>query len=562
MSFRLHKIYGFICLIFFFFFSPFSVSAESISSYDVDIAINTNGSFSVEEIMLYDFGSLNRHGIFRTIPLLKTNADGKQYRIILESLTVQLDGSPVKFVQSGDKKEISIKIGDAQQTITGVHEYVISYVIQGGLTYFSDHDELYWNAIGTEWTIPINTSAVDISLPVAVSQGVTAKCFTGASGAKDSNCIAENTQDGFIITRESLLPAGNGLTVVFGFPKGIVDVVEPIPVNTKIEEIGAIVFIIVFICISFLWYFGLPGWIIYRWFTRGRDPKPAMGVTSAWFDPPKTKNLRLLTPAETGTLVDEKADLVDIIATIIDLARRGFLIIQEPKKGQFKLKKILTADGSHLQSFETILYNGLFASNDVFSIKDDQELITVVSTVKKELYNSVVKEGYFEENPDSVRTRYIILGVFAFITANFPLVITAFTFGMAMPRKTQHGAQAKAVALSLKNFLVSQRHQLKFQAEKQLLFERLLPFAIVFGVEKIWAERFKSLALKQPTWYEGSSKTDLFSPTLFVSHIGSSFVHGMSSSMTPSRSSSGFSSGFSGGGSSGGGGGGGGGGSW
>ena len=93
------------------------------------------------------------------------------------------------------------------------------------------------------------------------------------------------------------------------------------------------------------------------------------------------------------------------------------------------------------------------------------------------------------------------------------------------------------------------------------MFEKLLPYAVAFGVEKIWAERFKDIDIKPPDWYEGKDMT-VFNSVIFASSLGRS-LSSFRSSATPTTSSKGFSSGFSsGGGFSGGGGGGGGGGSW
>lgn len=93
-------------------------------------------------------------------------------------------------------------------------------------------------------------------------------------------------------------------------------------------------------------------------------------------------------------------------------------------------------------------------------------------------------------------------------------------------------------------------------------FEKLLPYAVAFGVEKIWAKRFADIDMKQPEWYEGYSGYS-YSSTNFVRSLDSSFdrVNKAATPVSSTSSSSGFSSGFSGG-SSGGGGGGGGGGSW
>jgi len=144
---------------------------------------------------------------------------------------------------------------------------------------------------------------------------------------------------------------------------------------------------------------------------------------------------------------------------------------------------------------------------------------------------------------------------------NFPLALIAFTFGRAMPRKTIFGVESANISKSLKNFLTSQERQLEFQAKNQTMFEKLLPYAVAFGVERIWAQRFKDFQLKQPDWYSSYDSTRGFNSIIFASSLSSS-MSSFRSAATPVSSTTGHSSGFGGGGFSGGGGGGGGGGSW
>lgn len=550
-------IFGFIILWVF----PQKIRAETIDSYDVDISIQKDAVIRVQEKIMYDFGDLERHGIYRTIPLVKTNDSSKSFRMVLDSISVLRDGIPETFTLEGTKAEGKIKIGKAGSTINGKHEYDIRYNVKGSLTYFSDHDELYWNAIGTDWSIPILASSVVVRLPEGILKPTNTKCFVGSYGTESNECEIKERDGEVQLIPTSILPPGNGVTVVIGVPKGSVAVVDPIPMKTKLEEIGETLLWIGIAILTLGWYFILPLWVVYRWFTRGRDPKPPMGVASAWFDVPKTKTMRPLTPGETGTLVDEKADIRDITATIIDLARRGYLIIQEEKKGSFTLKKLSPKKPDSLEVFEKKLLDGIFTEKDIVSLSQSNSFVTLMATIKDQLYKAVVAEGYFSESPEKVRNRYIVLGSLGIMTGNLPLLITAFTFGMAMPRKTMMGSQTQAVALSLRNFIVTQSNQYKFQAEKQIFFEKFLPYAIVFGVEKIWAERFKALGIRPPDWYEGYDSSRTFSSLYLASHLGSSLTNHLSSVATPTRSSSGFSSGFSGG-FSGGGGGGGGGGSW
>ena len=188
-----------------------------------------------------------------------------------------------------------------------------------------------------------------------------------------------------------------------------------------------------------------------------------------------------------------------------------------------------------------------------------KKMLSAYSQLCESLYQTVVHLQLFPQNPSSIRIFYGVIAALAMSSANLFLLVVALIFGMAMPKKTALGVDTANMVKSLRNFLISQDRQLAFQAQKQLLFEKLLPYAIVFGVEKIWAKRFAEFDLKTPDWYESQTGTR-FNTLVLANSLGRSF-NTMTSSMTTTSSSSGFSSGFSGG-SSGGGGGGGGGGSW
>lgn len=546
------------------FFSPLTVlHAEEIPSFEADIAIRKDGRFDVSERILYDFGDLQKHGIYRTIPYKKTNAEGKQFLMDFSDIKVMNEQKvPYHFTSTNDGSTTELKIGDANKTITDKHIYDIFYTVSGGLTYFSDHDELYWQVTGTDWQIPIQKAAVTLTLPDPVEQTeIRLTCFTGVTSSSTSDCDTEFINGTVMVTTTRALSPGEGLTVVVGFPKNIVAVLEPREVNTWFSDMLATVGIIILALGTIGWYLILPIWIVYHWFRVGRDPIPPMGVASAWFDVPKTeKDHRPLTPGETGTLIDEKAEMREITATIVDLARRGFLKIVEKKKNDFYLEKRAGAKkGDTLEAFEKTIYDGIFA-DDAESVRiKDADLIEPVSIARKQLYEAVMKEGYFVSNPESVRTKYSVIGGLAIFTMNFPLALSAFIFGRNMPKKTISGSQNAAIAQSLKNFIVSQDRHYAYQAKKQLFFEKFLPYAIVFGVEKIWADRFKDVGLAKPDWYDGyDSRT--FNSIYLVNSLSSS-LHSVAAAATPTSSSSGFSSGFSGG-SVGGGGGGGGGGSW
>lgn len=542
---------------------PFT-GLEHIQSHHESISIQSDGTMHVKEQILYDFADVFRHGIYRDIPSIKTNDAGKKFIMDFSGVNIQDDnGEPYTFVQSHENDDVRWKIGDADKTITGIHSYELRYDVSGALTYFPEHDELYWNTTGNNWQVPIGKASVTVKLPNGVPKDdFHVTCYTGVQGSKEQDCTTNVTSDRSVLVETTKpLEAYEGLSVVVGFPKGIVAVMEPRELVPFFDTFLGKIVVVFMVLAAIFWYVIAPVIVVWKWWTNGRDPKPVMGEVKAWFSPPKTMKHRALTPAETGTLVDERADLRDIYASIIDLARRGYLKIIETKKNEFDLEKIKVweTDPDTLP-FERELLNGIFKSKNKVSIKD-VNLAPTLEKVKSMLYDSLVAYKFFPSNPNTLRGWYIALSVLSFIIFNPILLLVSLIFGQHMPKKTLFGAEQAAVARSLKNFLTSQDKQLAFQAKNQMMFEKLLAFAVAFGVEEIWAARFKSLGIKNPDWYQ-SSTGSRFNSLVFAQSLG----HGMSRSFASSiasHSSSGHSSGFSsGGGFSGGGGGGGGGGSW
>ena len=346
------------------------LNEEHIKSFDSAIKINKDGTIDVKETIVYDFSTLDKHGIYREIPYIKTNQDGKKYELKFNNFSViNENGNSYKFVKSWiDEKLIRLKIGDADRLITGIHTYVISYKVSGALTYFSDHDELYWNVTGNEWQVPIIDTTASVAWPQEVKkEDIKTVCYTGVSGSRENLCSTElpswDDRPKMVTKTNNTLLSGEGLSVVVSFPKNIVAVLEPKEfVSFWNTFIGKLVGLVIGL-LAFIWYLILPFYIIYRWMRYGRDPKEMVGVTTAWYDPPKTPdNKRFLTPGEVGTLGDETVDLKDISATIVDLARRGYIKIEERAKRDFFLvRRSLDEGGSNkLLPFERLLIDKFF----------------------------------------------------------------------------------------------------------------------------------------------------------------------------------------------------------
>ena len=551
---------------------------ESIKNFHTDIIAKEDGILYVTENITYDFGVNEKHGIFRDIKNFFINDKDESFEtlITVENVTNEFN-EPYMYSLSQKDSSLSIKIGDPNVLVSGVKLYVISYKVRGAIEGFSDHDELFWNVTGNEWEVPILESSVTINLPQIVpTSSFKFSCYTGKYGSKSQNCTQSFTETEAVnYTATTSLSPGEGMTAVLSFESGHIQLTPKTPMgNTAARQTNPL-FQALIVAGLIIWYVVLPLGVIAYYFKYGRDPKPLASAIPALFEPPQDDETdRKLTPAETGTIIDESADNQDITATIVDLAIRGYLTIKEEKpknvveramgsKSFTLVKSSATAvkDKTPLQQHEKLLMAALFKDSQSVSTTELKTGFYADSQkIKDELYTSLVAAKFFPRNPKTIRNFWTIGGAIALFTVNVPLGIVALALARAMPRKTPKGANAAVSAKGLKKFLTSQERQLEFQEKNWYLFEKLLPYAVAFGVTETWAKRFEHLTVpSEVSWYEG---VNVFNALYFANAI-SSLNTTVGSISTPTRSAGGFSSGFGGGGFSGGGfGGGGGGGSW
>ncbi|MEY3733586.1 MAG: hypothetical protein RL347_945, partial [Actinomycetota bacterium] len=203
-------------------FAPSAAAAESIASYGVQATVEPDGSLVVRETIAYDFGDADRRGIFRTIPMWSELSDGTRWMHPATVRSVTVDGQPAPYTLAEDGPFLEVKIGDPDVTLTGEHVYEVAYVVQGALRTmtadelaednpygFSPGDvELYWDFIGTGWSVDIDRAFVEVQGPGRV---LAAQCFTGDYGAS-VGCTDRIVGD-VAQFRQELLFAGEGLTV-------------------------------------------------------------------------------------------------------------------------------------------------------------------------------------------------------------------------------------------------------------------------------------------------------------------------------------------------------------
>jgi len=394
---------------------------------------------------------------------------------------------------------------------------------------------------------------------------VQARCYTGYIGYVEQNCEITPLGNTITTVNNNILNPKQGITIVVKFPRGHVDILEP----TKVRGLNTFQTLILGIA-GFLWYLILPIYVASKWLKEVKYVNKHKKVVSAWFDPPKRSNGKVFAPAEVAFLTTKKIQPRLLIATIINMAQRGYLKIKQEETNMLGFKSTkFTFDCTdckktlgELSIHEKHLYDSIFNGNTIVcadklgkeSFLDDYNKFN--QSIDDELNREdLIKKDMGKEKANYL-FKYALLLFFGISSFNILLVLATHMRSKNLGY-TKKGIEKLSEALSLKNFLSSQKDQLNFQSKNQMFFEKLLPYATAFGVEKIWMNRFKDLEFKPSDWYEGDLRST--HGIMLLNRSLNSEIH--RAQATSTRSTSGFSSGFSGG-SSGGGGGGGGGGSW
>ena len=491
----------------------------------------------------------------------------------MEVDAVTLDGAPVPVLERSSGSNLNLRIGNPDARVTGLHSYEIRYTVSRGLLFFEEHDELYWNVTGFGWEVPMDRVAATVYLIDEVDDRVQRACFTGRFGSVERRCSMRSGLASIEFLANRTLRAGENLSIVLGLPKGIIRE----PTESELFWSRLRDYLSVWLLLPLATLMGMT-WL---WRSRGRDPtvKDAIDVR---YEPPEG-----LSPAEVGTVIDESVDMVDITSTILDLAVRGHLRIEEIEADGFLfLKKkdyalIRLGGGDALRAHEDLLMSKLFASGGRVEISElKNKFHEHLPGIRDSIYAEVSRDGgYFPTAPDSVRTMWALIGGGVLIVAGFVLAATeqvlppasvalsgavVLAFSRFMPRRTRKGRRAYEEILGFKEFIERvDRDRLERMGTRTVQsFEQILPYAVVLGVADEWANAFGDLYTEPPSWYSSPSYSGGFHPTIFVSDVGSSLDSiGNTMASAPSSSGSG-SSGFGGGGFSGGGFGGGGGGSW
>ncbi|MBI3942661.1 MAG: DUF2207 domain-containing protein [Chloroflexi bacterium] len=506
-----------------------SAEAQDKSYYwdqlDADITVQENGDFRVIETHTYVFTSGTFQTGVRDIPLDRVeNITDIQ---VSEGDRVYTPNSKAAYGYTTVRPYPgTLRIQwTYPDTTNATRTFQLAYTVIGGIGIYEGGDQLFWKAVFPDHPQPIRSSKVTVHLPGAFPANQL-KIEHFGFDATQSRIVDGSTAE---FTAQNI-PPDQMVEVFVQFPHGMIPARVPGWQTAEDqlrqqENIRGLVNLAVVVLALLLLLAGMIGLYI-LWYTRGRDREtgPALTYIS---EPPSS-----LPPGLPGTLLDEKADLRDILATVIDLARRGVMQMTEVKHAgflgigasqDFTFKLIGHTDD--LLPYERALIKAMFGGKHEVELSDLQNhFYRKIPDIQTQMYNELVRLKYFSVSPQSTRQMYVGLGVAALIASIVfcigaliafggyagAIVLLLFVgiiisaglmiLGAVMPRKTLEGSQAAAQWRTFKSYLANIDKYMDLK-QAQDLFDKYLPYAIAFGLERGFVRKFEAVNTPAPGWY-------------------------------------------------------------
>lgn len=617
---------------------------DIVRNVDIAVQIDASGIAHVTETYTWDFGDRNGLGFYRSLVQYagwEPDPDLMRQYVYSNFEVSSPSGAPAEvWVEDEYGTLLILSVGapdGSSDTRTGVQTYVLTYDIEGSLNAITDtsgdpaQEEFFWNPL-EDWDNDIEKATVAITGPADV---VDLACYAGPFGS-DEPCTSYTSQGGTATLVQDGIPAGEGFTVMAAYPPGTFAETDPMLVDNSFVDDGDD-------WDSGGWTGGtstanpVPSWIANQWpwlaaawtavlgaigfrrYKKGRDlhyvglaPNnlPPAGMEDQYqvepltSEPPVTVQFQPpagMSPAEAGVLIEETANPNHITATIVDLAARGYLTIEETgqtlfgKPKDWRLSRVPNPpSGADLRPYEADLLRDLFSGRASVEISDlSGSFASKVSKYRKSLTQISDSNGWYTRkglvggssggstSPRRIMTiAFFTIWLLMFmgggsmvmlagggstfvVVAGLLVAVISLVVVLAATAKMAHARSAKGRALyeqvrGFKQYIsTAEAHQLKWEQGEDI-FSKYLPWAMVFGCADRWAKMFEQLAAEgiyttMPVWYVSSRP---FSPASF-SAMGTSmttFASAAPSTLSYTPGSSGGSGSFGGGGFGGGGG--------
>lgn len=497
--------------------------------FDVEIEVLPDGTFYVLERQRLRFQGAY-HGLSREVSLERVSSitevsvseGGRAYR--------QGYNQPGTFAVTSADRMLVVQWW-FQDTRDPVRTYELRYRVSGGIRVYPAQDQLFWKAVPAGLRGPVDRAGGVVRLPTAVPAGqLVAAAYVGPRQEEVPPTAITSTEAH--VAAADLRP-GDELELRVGFPHGLVAAAPPewqaAADRQEWWDRNAKPVLNLLMLVAALVVLGLGlGLVFMRWYARGRDPSP--GKVARSLDRPPSD----LPPGIVGTLVDEQAEWRDVLATLIDLGRRGVIRITELRDQKlagsdldYQLE-LLRDDLLGLPGYEKMVLGALFGAEKSVRLSEVRPRWQANARLFQErLYNEAAERGLFEGRPDEARRRAATVGFAAAaggalgalllggaLGASVPLVWLPFAAlvvvglaqalaARAMPRRTRLGALESA------RWRAFGRHLAERPVEERAfdLRDAYLPYAVALGVERSWLEQFASVGSPVPAYRGGGIGT-------------------------------------------------------
>jgi len=526
----------------------------TINTYDIDLIVNSDGSIHVQEDIQVSFDKKKR-GIYRTIPT-RYKKDGNNVKLGIENIFVEDHKSKIRWKNG----VVEIRIGSSDIFVEGTQDYQIRYTIQNGIQAYENNQELYCDLTGNDWQAEIQKINYKIHLPKSIGlQTGDLKATTGYKN-KLTDGININQSNSTTIegTTHRVLKEGEGASIAINLPKTYLSVSDLMSNDYKQKLIQEEKDKVPQNPWLMLIPVGLLG-VFFRFWNKIKGNKNELESQESYAYPPEG-----LTSAHVGAYIDQTANTRDIVSLIPYWASEGFLNIKNETDGTILIKK-KDLPASY-PNYEHTIFSEIFKDGDERAMEDLKEkFYSTLSKAKDQLSKEVHSQGYYkEEFVYWFRTwRLVIFPMLMFTAAAVSFVIfkqapfgiaaivigvIGLFFGFGKLPLSEYGNEIKYKLDGLKNFL----KQLPESEVSSILmsdpkyFEKMLPFAVAFGIDKNFIPKFEKELDTMPIWYHSSNQVNSFSSfqsSFDTETISSAFSSAPQTSSTGSSGGGGFSSG-------------------
>lgn len=551
---------------------------ERILAYHADIEVMADGGMEVtEHITVRAEGQRIRRGIYRDFPTRYRDVAGNRYVVDFEVLGVERDGQWEPWFTESMPNGVRVNTGsDDFLPVPADITFAIRYRTSRQLGFFDGHDELYWNVTGLGWDFAIESASATVRLPGAVPVAeLDLEAYTGPEGLQGTAYVARAPAPGVAeFATTSPLGSYEGLTIVVGFPKGLV--AQP----SRAQRLAWLLRDNGGVLVALAGLLALLPWYLRSWHRVGRDPAP--GSIFPRYEAPEG-----FSPGELRYLWKQAYSDRCFAADVVDLAVHGQLVVEQSGRKDWTLER-LASDATAPSEGQRVLLENLFKAGPRIELKDtNASTIGGARLLHLKALDKRMHPAFFKRNGWPLFWGWLFsfgYGVLAFLVAGgagIPLIIVLLAlalvlhmvFAWLMKAPTPQGRKLLDEIEGLRLYLgVAERDELarlrkpgepEAPSPDPERYQALLPYALALDVEDAWTKHFTAAVgaaqaeqtARSMGWYRGSAGS-----MATLGAMSTSLGSALSSQISSSSSPPGSSSGGGGGGSSGGGGGGGGGG--